>query len=518
MRVLGSIAISLAIVGLACGGTDGDDLGEGAPPGTDARADTAAATDAPAAGDAPDGAGDAVDVREVEPDADPLDAAEGPDASAVEDGDAALGDAETGDDAAPIVAPESVSASSRFPLGVAAGDVTSERAIVWTRYDGAAPLELVVWQVEGSAYVAEVAAIPVTPADGGFVHVDVPGLVAGKRHRYAFFELGAGRARVARSGIGRFRAALAPGQSEKLLFGATSCTNNSRALSTLERAGARDDLDAFFLLGDTTYNDGSLALAEFRAKWAQNLSTPGYRALRASTSILATWDDHEIDNDWKTDSIDPNKRAAGTRAFFEDLPIRRSTVDPNRIWRSVRWGDVAEIFVLDGRGERRPSTRTTAAAEYVSPAQLAWLKDGLAKSTAAFKLILNSVPITAWPGLFDVAIADRWEGYAAQRAEILRFVDDQKLRGVLWIAGDFHLATMGRVSPSGPGSTQIEVLVGPGANSANPLTTILSGSQFDWKSGTSNYATFGLDPVARSIEVTFFDGEGKVLQRRTYTP
>ena len=62
-------------------------------------------------------------------------------------------------------------------------------------------------------------------------------------------------------------------------------------------------------------------------------------------------------------------------------------VAATRMWRSFRWGRTLELFVLDTRGERRPSTRHTPHAEYLSPAQFAWLTDGLARSDAAFKFV-----------------------------------------------------------------------------------------------------------------------------------
>src|SRR5688572_20487700 len=95
----------------------------------------------------------------------------------------------------------------RFPLGVASGDVSTAGAVLWTRYTGTAALFAAVWEMDGDDYVERVALVPVTPAGGGFAHVDVAELTPGARHRYVFVELSGGQA-VARSPIGRFRAAL----------------------------------------------------------------------------------------------------------------------------------------------------------------------------------------------------------------------------------------------------------------------------------------------------------------------
>ncbi len=416
------------------------------------------------------------------------------------------------------VSPEPIPAApvTAFPLGVASGDVESTRAILWTRYAGTSPLKLHVWQMIGDVYAYELPTMDVTPGDGGFAHREVIGLSPGKRYRYAFVEMD-GAAQKARSPIGRFRAALAAGTQEKLVFGAISCVSNARDPKPLLQAGKRTDLDLWLFLGDTTYNDGAAGLDEFRAKWKSNFEKPAFLDVRRNNSLLATWDDHEVDNDWNPETVNATKLTAAKKTFFEHLPLRRSAESADRIWKSVKWGDTVEVFVLDTRGERKPSTRTTAAAQYISPEQLAWFKDALSKSTAKFKLIMNSVPITNMPSVWDAQPQDRWEGYAAQRTEVLKYIDDN-IKGVLWVAGDFHLEFTARVSPSGVGSTQTEVLVGAGAQSANPLAWSLAAPQFDWKSSTTNYTTLTLDPAAGSIKVEYFDETNTMFHEGTFTP
>ncbi|MFK7989372.1 MAG: alkaline phosphatase [Sandaracinaceae bacterium] len=399
----------------------------------------------------------------------------------------------------PLAPPEDTPEATTFGLGVASGDARVDGAVLWTRYDGTASLRLAVWEMDGASYVAERVDVVVSPADGGFVHHAVTGLTAGARYRYAFFEMD-GDMRSGRSAVGRFRAALAADASEVLRIGAVSCVRNGRDHATLERAGERDDLDLFLLLGDSTYNDGDRTLAEYRGSWAENMSTAGWRGTRAATSVLATWDDHEVDNNFDPETAD---LANPKRAFFENLPLSRDTTDPDRIWRSARWGRTVEVFVLDSRGERRPSVD-----EYLSRAQMDWLKTGLAASPCTFKLIMNSVPIADFP--FPSG-GDRWEGYAAQRTEILTFIDDTPIDGVLWVSGDFHLACIGAVARSGPGASQTEILAGPGAQIGNPGSFLLREPQFSWASITNNYTTMELDPTGPQIRVTWHDGSGDVI-------
>ena len=413
----------------------------------------------------------------------------------------------------PDSTPEAALAS--FPLGVASGDATSFSSVVWTRDAGGSSLVAAVWQVDGATHTRVLLA-PVAPVDG-FVHVDVTALTPGAIHRYAFFEQ-VGAALVSRSPIGRFRTAPAPDALVPLSFGAVSCTANGRSMSTLERAGGRTDLDLFCLLGDTTYNDGAASRADFRGRWAENLGTLGYRRLRQSTGLVTTWDDHEVTNNWNPETTSSTLVSTATASFFEHLPIRRSPEAPNRVYRKFRWGSTAEFFVLDSRSERRPSTRNGSGAQYLSRAQMDWLKQGLAASPAVFKVVLNSVPITNFPGLFDFVANDRWEGYPAARNEILGWVDSRAIAGVLWVAGDFHLASTGRVSPSGAGSRAIEVLAGPGAQVANPLgVTLIGNRQFDFVTLTNNYTAVSLNPMTRQARISYRAGNDSVIGERVYT-
>ncbi|AKF04085.1 Phosphodiesterase/alkaline phosphatase D [Sandaracinus amylolyticus] len=418
---------------------------------------------------------------------------------------------------APVDPPDDVTeaALAIFPLGVASGDATTTRAIVWTRYTGDRALELVVWEMDEGRYARTVHAAEVAPGEHGVVRVDVEALTPGARHRYVFFEIEAGE-RVARSPIGRLRAAPDGDVADVLRIGACSCTSNSREVATLAHAASREDLDVFLYLGDTTYNDGARSLAQYRDKWDESLSRAGYRAIRGATSGLSTWDDHEFDNDWNPETFDAAQLVAAKQTFFEHQPVRRDESAPDRVWKSMRWGRTAEIFVLDCRSERKPSTRRDENAEYLSRAQMDWLKAGLAASDAVFKILVNSVPIANFPTLFDAASNDRWEGYAAQRDEILGFIDDEAIPGVLWVAGDFHLASAQRVSPSGPGSAQVEILAGPGAQTGNPLAGILGGDQFDFQSTTNNYVVIDLDPATTRARVWWYDASGSAIETIEY--
>lgn len=410
----------------------------------------------------------------------------------------------------PIRLPES---SLLFPLGVASGAPAPDSIQLWTRYQGSRGLRYEIWP-QGAEGLETSSRGEVTVLPGGFAQLEVRGLAPASDYSYGFFEEGEGGSR---SRVGRFRTAPAVGDSPPVRFSIFSCAKNGNPMELMERA-AESTVDAALFLGDTVYADSARDLEGYRAKWTENLSTLGFRSVRGSTPILATWDDHEVVNNWSGTLPSSVKQSAGMQAFFDFVPMRRDPLVPQRLWHSVRFGRTAEVFVLDSRAEREPTGRETATAQYLSAAQLQWLVDGLSASEARFKVVMNSVPITDFPGLFDAAADDRWEGYAAQRTHLLSEIETRGIPGVIFVAGDFHLGSVGKVAPSGPGASLMEVVVGPASNFTNPLAGLLGPPQFDWAKDVNNYALLDLDPETGEATVTFRDQRGLILFQRVYSP
>ncbi len=397
------------------------------------------------------------------------------------------------------------------------GDPRPDGALLWTQLLGSGPLRVQILELDpGGEPERVLLEADAEPEDGGFVHLPVEGLEADRAYGFTFVaESPRGGAPAARSAIGRFRTAPAAEARRIVRFGATSCIKaQSFPLDVLPQA-ARDDLDFFVLGGDTVYADGSHSLDDYREFWRDSLSTEAFIDLFGSTAMVASWDDHEVENNWDPETIDPAQRAAATQAFFEHMAIRRDPDHPDRIWRSLRFGQVVELFVLDCRSERRPSTRRGAEAEYISPAQLDWLEAGLLSSEAVFKVVVNSVPISDMPLVF-VNEDDRWEGYAAQRTRLLARVGE--VPGLLFLAGDFHFGAVARLGPPGSAFAHIpEVLAGPAAQLPNPAWLVvqngLRANQFPFLTGVNNYTRFTCEPDARPprITVEFIDGSGAVV-------
>lgn len=235
---------------------------------------------------------------------------------------------------------------------------------------------------------------------------------------------------------------------------------------------ADEAADVFIWFGDTIYSDvtaGGLGPAQtyeqYIAKYQQVLGDPNIARVLETTPVWVSWDDHEVFNDYagRDPRVPADQKLAAYQAFFSSLPIERQGIagDEYRTYRSYRWGANAEFFLLDGRQYRDPSaadacgpnldpygfvlgalTRSPTCEAAMGSAdrsmlgreQLAWLEEGLLQSSAKTKFICNNVPLS-YLGAYPY---DRWDGYDGERRELLEFVDQHAIAGVVFLTTDIH--------------------------------------------------------------------------------
>lgn len=434
--------------------------------------------------------------------------------------------------------PEALSANvTLFPYGVQAGVPTQTTALIWGYVEGnTAARPLRIWRAsETAGNVVLVKDLTPAPDADGYFKLLVDGLSPGQTYFYAFFD-GAAPTFTTRSTIGRFKTAYADGVKKAVTIAATTCTNYANRPYTSLILAAKEDLDAFLQLGDWSYMDdpaaestvktAAVTQAEYDELWGITLKETGYQAILARTGMYATLDDHEVVDSGGFYNLPPERYDTAMKSFFQHtaVPNIEDAGDKFRFWQSYQWGDSVEFFVLDSRLGRKPDTRRGPDAEYLSKEQMTWLKAGLKASTAHFKVLLNSVPITDFT--FAVSEEDRWEGFAAQRNELLDHITDEDIRNVWFLTGDFHFANVARVDnvTSGPRRRIREIMVGPGASKVNPLKipyergdqkakdSIFPPGQFEFVSfATANATVLTFDPAKNTVRVKFVDSKTEAV-------
>ena len=77
----------------------------------------------------------------------------------------------------------------------------------------------------------------------------------------------------------------------------------------------------------------------------------------------------------------------------------------------------------------------------LGPVQKAAFKEALINSDAKFKFVISGLPIQQ----FYALPYDRWEGYGAERNEILRFIGDNNIDNVVFLTTDMHANLVSKV-------------------------------------------------------------------------
>jgi alkaline phosphatase D len=414
-----------------------------------------------------------------------------------------------------LAVPASAAAAPAFPLGVAAGEVRAESAVLWTSVARPGTIWAEV-SAERRFRGMPAARVRVPTARVGALigQRRVVALAPGRRYWYRFRQ---GRAL---SPVGSFRTAPGPSASVRVRFAYTGDADGTRdprtgrpAYNGFEVYGrmAAEGNDFNINLGDTIYSDSevggvppALTVAAKAAKYRENLGFLPLRRLRAATGLYSHWDDHEFINDFTLPEHGAAVFAAGRTAFAAYAPVAAWTPALG-LYRSVRWGRTLELFFLDERSFRSARARAVCRddlaptapqavrnaftaiapglAQPVDPACLAAINDpgrtmlgarqytaftrAIAASTATWKVVVNEVPIQQ----FYALPYDRWEGYAAERERLLAFLQ-QRVRNVVFLTTDTHANFVNEIrlrslDPAGPGGTGIwEVITGPVATNS----------------------------------------------------
>lgn len=384
---------------------------------------------------------------------------------------------------------------------------------------GLGPRVAVGWQVAtdpGFRWVVAHGSTVTGPERDHTVKVDATGLTPATAYYYRFT-----LDRTA-SPVGRTCTAPAPTSSpERLRFAVVSCSNwEAGYFSAYRHLAARGDLDAVLHLGDYVYEYGTglyaygksntvvrphepphemVTLADYRQRHAQYKTDPDLRALHAAVPWITTWDDHETANDaWSggAENHQPDegdwatRKAVARTAYDEWMPVRLSGTsalgDGVQVYRHLQFGRLADLTMLDLRSYRSQQVATTdlgsagdSARTITGAAQMQFLKDRLADNDAVWKLVGNPVMIS--PVLFpplDQYLAgpvadmtgvlppdgvaynvDQWDGYTADRRELVDFLADRGVTNTVFLTGDIHSAWACEL-PVDPGTYPLSRTVG----------------------------------------------------------
>ncbi|MGL5097998.1 MAG: alkaline phosphatase D family protein, partial [Planctomycetia bacterium] len=381
-----------------------------------------------------------------------------------------------------------------IPLGVSSGDATARSAVVWCKTDRPARMFVDVSAREDFKDARRFRGPAALPETDHTAKIVLNGLSPGERHFYRVrFESLADPGVFSESVAGRFTAAPAEGKPTRdvhFVWSGDVCGQGfgidaARGGLTMFETMRKVQPDFFLHSGDAIYADNPLAestklddgstwtnivtpakakvaetLDEFRGCHAYNLLDANIRRFNAEVSSVVQWDDHETTNNWHPGEVLDDPRytvkscdllsARANRAFHEYLPIAPA-LDPERVYRKISYGPLVDVFVLDMRSYRgangpNDQKKRSPATAFLGGRQLEWLKRGLTRSTAVWKVVASDMPLGLivgdGPGRFENAANGNGPplGRELEFAELFAVLKKEKTRNVVWLTADVHYA------------------------------------------------------------------------------
>lgn len=180
------------------------------------------------------------------------------------------------------------------------------------------------------------------------------------------------------------------------------------------------DPDLMLLLGDNVYSDTDDRGEKLNSHKLQR-NIKNFKNIIKDVPTYATWDDHDFG---KNNSGGANTNERSARDAFMDVWANPGYGEDNKgVYYSFKRGDV-EFFMLDGRYFKNPGK------DFLGNDQLNWLKNKLSKSDAVFKVLAV--------GQVFHEEDQSWANAPGERENLLNFIKDKKIKGVILHSGDVH--------------------------------------------------------------------------------
>ena len=246
----------------------------------------------------------------------------------------------------------------------------------------------------------------------------------------------------------------------KIAFG--SCSKQTKPQPVLRTVVANEP-DLFLYLGDNIYGD-TRDMDVLRGKYDQLGSKPEFQALRASTSILSVWDDHDYG---ENDAGKEYPMKEESREIFFDF-WRVPEDSPRRAGDGIygvheyRDGDrTLQVILLDTRTFRDSLQRNPRPLPEGSPwkhdyqpiddpertilgaTQWAWLESVL-RRPASVRIVATSIQFgheyNGW---------ESWNNLPAEQRKMIELIRSTEAGGVVFISGDVHWGEISKREPEG---------------------------------------------------------------------
>jgi alkaline phosphatase D len=223
--------------------------------------------------------------------------------------------------------------------------------------------------------------------------------------------------------------------------------------------------DLLVLLGDNIYadlEDGKLTPPakpdKIAACYKELAAVPAFKALRESTRILATWDDHDYGHN--DAGVEYEFKDESQKLFLDFFGVPADS--PRRARKGVYHAETfgpegkrVQVIMLDGRYHRSQLTKgppatfpgytgriapylpnTAADATLLGDEQWKWLEEQL-RQPADVRVIASGIQVISEDHPFE-----KWANLPAERDRLYKLIRDTRANGVVIVSGDRHLGEL----------------------------------------------------------------------------
>ncbi|MDP3928826.1 MAG: alkaline phosphatase D family protein [Bacteroidota bacterium] len=198
---------------------------------------------------------------------------------------------------------------------------------------------------------------------------------------------------------------------------------------------ANTSSDFMLWLGDNVYMREAdySSVSGMERRYLHTRSEPKLQPLLAKMNHYAIWDDHDYGDN---DANKTFEHKLTSHNLFSEYWVNRSSnyLYEDGIYFSFKHSD-AEFFMLDNRWFRDESNLNEQffSKTQLGAKQLDWLKNKVTHSKAVFKFVCVGGQF-----LNEHTNKESFNLYKKERQEIIQFIVEQKISGVVFLTGDRH--------------------------------------------------------------------------------
>ena len=243
---------------------------------------------------------------------------------------------------------------------------------------------------------------------------------------------------------------------DKICFGSCSHEDKDQPLLSL---AAKESPDLFIYLGDNIYGD-TRDMGKLLGKYQKLANKPEFQELNDSTTVLATWDDHDYgEND--AGRHYPQKEAS--REIFLKFwkePLESERRAHEGIYHSLIYGPEdksVQVILLDTRTFRDNLTGVRDEKKYKNDYQPCEIDDSTMLGEEQWKWLENQLkkPVKMRIIATSTQFSHQYNGWESwtnlphERKKMTELIKSTKANGVIFLSGDVHWGELSKLNIDG---------------------------------------------------------------------